>query len=167
MNKELTDCFERFWAAYPNRKSKGAAGRAFEKVMKNVDPQELTKEIILAIDAQKRYRRHAEKNGEFLPNWKYPGTWLNAEAWLDEIPSISDSSQNKTNQITKLCQCGLPVHGPEYSKCDYCYSRDANPFEFNLMRQKYVELKMRDWTPKDHINFINEKFGIRIPNTGR
>ena len=71
MTKE--EQFEQFWAAYPNKKGKADARKAFEKAIK-----ETTLEVMLA--AIKAYIANK-------PDWqafKHPGTWLRAGCWDDE-----------------------------------------------------------------------------------
>lgn len=78
--KVNTDDFETFWKAYPKKKAKGTAERAFEKAIKKTDLQT----ILTAIDVQKKSAQWKEKDGQFIP---YPATWLNAECWNDEVES--------------------------------------------------------------------------------
>lgn len=71
--------FEAFWSAYPKKKSKDTAAKAFAKAMSRIaDPDPLA--VILA---------GIERA---LPGWDdvqfipYPATWLNAAGWEDEAP---------------------------------------------------------------------------------
>ena len=50
--------FDRFWATYPRRVGKGAALKSWEKL--NPDDN-LTQEILLAIQAQIRWKHEAKK----------------------------------------------------------------------------------------------------------
>lgn len=90
--------FDEFWQAYPNRKGKGAAAKKYEKI-----DDETHKAILLAIEAQKRYRTAAAKTGEFMPEWCMPATWLNQQRWLDEIASHADLAEKAES---KKCHCG-------------------------------------------------------------
>ena len=76
--------FDRFWATYPRRVGKGAALKSWEKL--NPDDN-LTQEILLAIQAQIRWKHEAKKTGEFVPDWCHPATWLNQQRYLDELGS--------------------------------------------------------------------------------
>jgi hypothetical protein len=78
------DDFETFWKSYPNKKSKGAARRPFERAMKLT-----TLETILA--AIEEYKKHKPGYCDF----KHPSTWLNGECWNDEW----------TTQETTLAAC--------------------------------------------------------------
>jgi len=70
--------FDRFWSAYPKKKSKGDAEKAFKKLKMS---EELLQEIISAVEAQKQSSQWLEENGKFIP---YPATWLNGKRWQDE-----------------------------------------------------------------------------------
>lgn len=65
--------FETFWTAYPRKKDKRAAWKAWKAALKRADPET----IITAAKAEAR--RPCE-----LKYRKYPASWLNADAWEDE-----------------------------------------------------------------------------------
>lgn len=65
--------FEAFWTAYPRRKAKRAAWKAWKAAVKRADPEA----IIAAAKAEAR--RPCETKFR-----QYPATWLNADAWDDE-----------------------------------------------------------------------------------
>ncbi|KKW11472.1 MAG: Phage protein [Candidatus Gottesmanbacteria bacterium GW2011_GWB1_49_7] len=70
--------FEKFWAAYPNKKEKSFAYKSWQKT--NI-PRPAIELIIAAINRQKEWRKNAD--GEFRPEWKNPATWLNKGCWDD------------------------------------------------------------------------------------
>jgi hypothetical protein len=74
-----TSAFAEFYAAYPKKKNRGDAERAFKKL--NPDP-ELLKKILSAIESAKRTPGWLKDDGQFIP---YPATWLNARGWEDEL----------------------------------------------------------------------------------
>lgn len=81
----LRERFERFYAAYPKKKSRANAEKAFAKL--NPDEQ-LLAEMISAV-------RRAMKSGQwadpkFIP---YPASWLNASAWLDDVQTEYDDTE--------------------------------------------------------------------------
>lgn len=77
----LTDGFETFWKAYPNRVAKGAAVKAWLKVVQKKIP---LAEILSAIENQKdSVLSKTRDGGKYIP---HPASWLNAERYLDEIP---------------------------------------------------------------------------------
>jgi len=66
--------FDVFWKAYPRKKAKKAAEKAFRKVERE---GEITLEGLLAA-----VRRINVSAPEFIP---YPASWLNAGEYLDDI----------------------------------------------------------------------------------
>ena len=74
--KELNTCFDRFWAAYPKKKNKGDAEKAFKSVKVDVDV------LIEAIEKQKKSLDWKKEDGKYIP---YPGSWLRGKRWEDEI----------------------------------------------------------------------------------
>lgn len=78
--------FSRFWSAYPKKKSKGQAEKAFAKL--NPDEQLMT-EIISGIGRAKKSTDWIKNNGQFI---QYPATWLRAKGWEDEILVDDDDS---------------------------------------------------------------------------
>ncbi|WP_274611509.1 helix-turn-helix domain-containing protein [Rhodoplanes elegans] len=84
---EVDRAFAEFWDAYPRRKAKGAAERAFAAALKaGADPAAV-------IAGARRYA--AERAGQDPKFTKHPTTWLNAEAWLDE-PDALDGAARRT-----------------------------------------------------------------------
>lgn len=75
--------FEIFWAAYPKRKSKGDAEKAFSKI--NPDDR-LLSVILAAIDQAKTQEDWQKEKGKYIP---YPASWLNAKGWQDEKTFVS------------------------------------------------------------------------------
>jgi hypothetical protein len=77
-SKDQTDDFDRFWQAYPRKKSKGQAEKSFTKI----NPDEQLLAIMLAtIERAKKSEDWRKDNGKWIP---YPSTWLNAKGWEDE-----------------------------------------------------------------------------------
>lgn len=71
--------FETFWAAWPNRKAKKAALRAFNTAIREADI-----ETILA--GVESYKRHKEP----WRAWMHPATWLNGGCWDDEYETAPE-----------------------------------------------------------------------------
>ena len=84
--KEYTKEFLDFYSAYPNKKEKPAAFKAWEKLNGQRPPLET---ILTAINKQIEWRKNA--NGEFRPEWKNPATWLNKGCWDDEVKEVKPS----------------------------------------------------------------------------
>lgn len=75
----LEESFNEFWKLYPKKVSKAQAFKAW----KRIKPTQTKKiEILAALQAQIAARANATG---FVPEWKYPATWLNAESWMDEL----------------------------------------------------------------------------------
>lgn len=72
--------FERFYAAYPRRESRGDA----EKAWKVIDPDDaLVERMVTAIDEQRLAQRRANPDeARFVP---LPATWLRDKRWKDEV----------------------------------------------------------------------------------
>ena len=77
--------FDAFWAAYPKKKSKGQAEKAWIKI--NPD-DELLGVMLSSLERLKRSKDWLKDGGQFIP---YPATWLNAKGWEDELPVTRDS----------------------------------------------------------------------------
>lgn len=78
--------FGAFYAAWPKKRDKPAAQRAWAKAIKKVDPA-----LIIAKAIAYRDNPHiAEK--QFIP---YPASWLNAEGWDDELDGPREYRTNK------------------------------------------------------------------------
>lgn len=73
--------FERFWAAYPKKKSKGQAEKAWAKLK----PDDLLLHTMLSkVEQAKHTPEWKKERGQFIP---HPATWLNARGWEDELPA--------------------------------------------------------------------------------
>ncbi len=83
--KTCANGFAQFWSAYPKKKSKGQAEKAFSKIKPN---EQLMVEILASIEKAKTSDDWRKSNGQYIP---YPATWLNARGWEDEDWSGADS----------------------------------------------------------------------------
>lgn len=72
--------FDEFYKAYPNKKAKEAAKRAFDKVRK-----ERKATFAELMDGVERYK--ANKDPDY--KWAHPASWLNAGRWADEYDEPS------------------------------------------------------------------------------
>lgn len=70
--------FDSFWSAYPKKKAKEAAKKAWVKLKPN---EALVKTIIADVEAQKRSEDWKKEKGKYIP---YPATYLNGKRWEDE-----------------------------------------------------------------------------------
>ena len=78
---KYTPDFLSFWSAYPNKKDKVDAFKAWQKTN---GARPVLAVLLMAIQTQAQWRATA-KPGEFRPEWKHPSTWLNKGSWADEI----------------------------------------------------------------------------------
>jgi hypothetical protein len=78
----LLSQFEKFWNAYPEKKSKSSAWETFQKI--NPSPA-LINSILQAVDAQIKHRDNMQLHGTWVPPWKYPSNWLLQQCWEDAI----------------------------------------------------------------------------------
>lgn len=75
--------FERFWAVWPNKKSRGQA----ETTWKKIAPDDgVTDEIIAGVERAMQHDYRFRGNGQYTP---HPSTWLNAKGWKDEYDKAS------------------------------------------------------------------------------
>lgn len=76
--------FDEFWKAFPKKKDKGHAEKAFAKVS-----EEDREKILSAIERQKKSEQWKRDGGKFIP---YPATWLNGKRWEDamEVDNATD-----------------------------------------------------------------------------
>jgi len=68
------DRFLKFWSAYPKKKAKDQAEKAFTKVSEPVE------KLLDAIGLAKNSADWRKEGGKFIP---YPATWLNGRRWED------------------------------------------------------------------------------------
>ena len=77
---EIARGFLTFWAAYPKRKAKDTAAKAFTKAMNRIGGDDPLAVILAGIERA-------------LPGWDdpqfipHPATWLNAGSWEDDAPT--------------------------------------------------------------------------------
>lgn len=81
-----TDQFEVFWKAYPKKKSKGDAKKAFS-ALKNVNLDQL----LSALEEQKKSKEWLKEGGQFIP---YPAKWLRRCCWEDEQEVNTENAEN-------------------------------------------------------------------------
>lgn len=70
--------FDLFWAAYPKKKGKGDAIKAWQQTAKQRPPIE---ELLAAIETQRKTDEWYRDSGQWIP---FPASWLRGWRWLDE-----------------------------------------------------------------------------------
>lgn len=76
------DGFAEFWNAYPNRKAKQDAVKAWLKINPNDD---LQAGILNAVLLQSKGKDWTKDEGAFVP---HAASWLNGRRWLDEVDRV-------------------------------------------------------------------------------
>lgn len=79
--EDISQRFDKFWVAYPNKKAKQDALRAFQKLKPDDD---LLNRMLAALEREKESAQWQESGGRFVP---HPATWLNGRRWEDETTS--------------------------------------------------------------------------------
>jgi uncharacterized protein YdaU (DUF1376 family) len=77
----LSADFLSFWKAYPEKKEKRGAWKAWGR-LKN---RPATEVLVEAVRLQEVDRAQARRRNEFYPEWKNPATWLSAGCWEDQL----------------------------------------------------------------------------------
>lgn len=157
--------FERFWTAYPKKRSRGQASRTFARLQPS---DEMVDQWIAAINRAKDSDQWREDGGRLIP---HASTWLNAEGWLDEFPDAAYSEQQRAvmdayNQIL-ADEAGWPaaVDAP-YSPVRATAIEAFNGFSDKPdMAQRYFEhclnaVKLDDWCGFDWL--ISKSTYLRI-----
>lgn len=72
------ELFNQFWKAYPKKKSKGDAEKAWKVLKPDTD---LLEKMLNSIASEKLSKEWLKDDGQFIP---YPATWLRAKGWEDE-----------------------------------------------------------------------------------
>lgn len=77
-NADLEGAFNQFWQAYPRKRDKQEARKAFAKIPNVVD---MLPVLLRAVEAQKETEEWQEES-KFIP---YPSKWLNTRRWEDDV----------------------------------------------------------------------------------
>lgn len=87
--------FDRFWRAYPKKKGKESARRAWRKLAPDMA---LCRVMAKALDRQRQSGDWQREGGQFIP---YPATWLNGRRWEDEEdkPDVSTGGEEGVTYI--------------------------------------------------------------------
>ena len=88
------DDFNRWYSAYPNKKSRGDAEKAWAKLKPDA---ELVVRMIAALVEQEVERTWKARDGLFCPEWKNPATWLRQRCWEDQVLPDPDQLRGETD----------------------------------------------------------------------
>lgn len=78
--------FDRFWAAYPKKRAKQDAMKAWAKLAPDMA---LCREMSAALKWQKQSAQWTRDGGQYIPN---PGKWIRQRLWEDEPDGTSGGS---------------------------------------------------------------------------
>ena len=95
LEKEKEDIypFEEFWTAYPKKKAKEAAKKAWNKLKPD---ETLGKTIITAVLGSANTTDWKKENGKYIP---YPATYLNGKRWEDERNEINGNITGNPRKV--------------------------------------------------------------------
>ncbi len=88
----LEEMFDVFYKAYPKKKGKAEALKAFLKLKPD---EELLNTILRVLEKQKNHEDWVKDKRKYMP---YPATYLNKKRWEDEIEgeqACRDDAENK------------------------------------------------------------------------
>lgn len=85
----LDDGFDEFYNAYPKKKNKTDAEKAWKKIKPPID------DVLKALAWQRESKEWQKESGKFIP---YPASYLNAGGWMDE-PIADDFVNEKRNKV--------------------------------------------------------------------
>lgn len=92
-DKEDIYPFDEFWSAYPKKKAKEAARKAWAKLKPD---ETLGKEIIQAVIESAKTKDWLKENGKFIP---YPATYLNGKRWEDERNNANGETTGNPRKV--------------------------------------------------------------------
>lgn len=90
-NAHFHELFKEFWKEYPRKLDKGKAERAFKSALNRTSFEDILAGAI-------KYANDPNRNPDFT---KYPATWLNADAWENEIAPSKDSEAAERARVRK------------------------------------------------------------------
>lgn len=92
-DKEDIYPFDEFWSAYPKKKAKEAARKAWVKLKPD---ETLGKEIIQAVMESAKTKDWLKENGKYIP---YPATYLNGKRWEDERNDANGKNTGNSQKV--------------------------------------------------------------------
>lgn len=87
---DIEDDFAEWYAAYPRKRGKGQALKAYRAARKKVDAATLLE----AIEAQGPAL--LARGSQYCP---YPATWLNGQRWADDLDEVAPSQPSQPNRV--------------------------------------------------------------------
>ena len=122
------DDFNKFWVAYPKKRSKGEAHRAWLQTAKKRPPLEQILKSLVVLKASPEWTK---ESGQFIP---YPSTWLRAWGW-DDVPEVEMAEivngkmwwETNSGIESKARELGLTLeqHGYDWQKFKHAIFKAA------------------------------------------
>lgn len=125
-SKLKPDGFELFWSAYPKKKNKGQAEKAWKKLKPDTD---LVAKMLAAIAIAKQSPSWMKDGGQFIP---YPASWLSSKGWEDshEVEGVTGYSDEALRLIDAYNEVLGAADWPEASTDPFIPEREASIKEF-------------------------------------
>lgn len=138
VHKHNTAHFEQFWQAYPKKKSKGQAEKAFNKIKPD---EQLLATMIATIEQARKSEQWMKEDGQFIP---YPATWLNAKGWEDEDvgPPRPDEIGADGLRNWERTELAAAAKNPDYADMlrDSWRTKDVSATAKQILKELVVEV---------------------------
>lgn len=93
----LWENFEIFWDLYPVKKSKQKAWEIFQTISPSAEEFQT---MLHGLEKQCIFYQEQQRNGCWVPAWKYPTNWLLQRCWDDELVQTSKREGGYGNKQT-------------------------------------------------------------------
>jgi len=103
---EIQTLFNDFWDAYPRKRGKGAAAKAYENALSKIEPDDLLKKVRTFADDPWR-------PDDFTP---LATTWLNQERWDDEPYRKRDKDKTNSERNVESLRASMALLGTNEMK---------------------------------------------------
>jgi hypothetical protein len=107
--------FEEWWTAYPKKRSKEAAFKAWKKAKSKLPALDRHIQIVKNWSMTDDWKK---EGGQFIP---YPQKWLSEGKWMDELASNKQASNNKWGDRPLLVDTFCTIHPEERLRGGICY----------------------------------------------
>jgi predicted phage replisome organizer len=107
--------FEEWWTAYPKKRSKEAAYKAWKKAKSKLPDLDRHIQIVKNWSMTEDWKK---EGGQFIP---YPQKWLSEGKWMDELATNKQASNNKWGDRPLLVDTFCTVHPQERLRGGICY----------------------------------------------
>jgi biotin operon repressor len=119
---ELQIHFADFWEAYPLKRGKGAAAKAYEKAIEKVAPDYL-------LDRTRKFRDDPHRPDDFTPLCT---TWLNQERWDDEPYKKRDKDKTNSEKNVENLRSAMALLGNDMKEVESEQIRNESAIDFGV-----------------------------------